>query len=170
MLSSYATSFYGSSLWDPYSEDCEKLYRSWNVTVRNTLDVDRTTHRYLIEPLSDGLLHPKVMLISRLVEFYRSQLESPKFCIRFLMRLTASDLRTKLGRTLCKVATELNVEVDQLDGKLVKNALQYSTSPDCEAWRIPIAVELLDLRSGRADVIGFSKEEIDDMLRCVCTS
>ena len=81
LLNTYTTSFYGSPLWDPLSNSCEKIYSSWNVTMRNVLNVDRTTHRYLIEPLSNTL-HPKIMLISRMIGFYKSQLESPKFCIR----------------------------------------------------------------------------------------
>ena len=67
--------------------------------MRNVLNVDRTTHRYLIEPLSNTL-HPKIMLISRMIGFYKSQLESPKFCIRYLANIAADDLTTALGRTL----------------------------------------------------------------------
>ena len=33
IISIFNTSFYGSSLWYLFSTDCEKLYKSWNVTV-----------------------------------------------------------------------------------------------------------------------------------------
>ena len=68
LIDTYASSCYGSSLWDLKSKDAEKLYRSWNVMVRNVLSVDRRTHRFLIEPLS-GHLHLQTMLMSRLVTF-----------------------------------------------------------------------------------------------------
>ena len=56
-----AASFYGSSLWDLYSKGCERIYAAWNVAIRICFNVDRSTHRYLIEELSDSI-HPKVML------------------------------------------------------------------------------------------------------------
>ena len=35
LINTYTTSFYGSPLWDPLSTDCDRLYRCWNVTIRN---------------------------------------------------------------------------------------------------------------------------------------
>ena len=57
----FATSFYGSGLWDLYSNEVDRIYKSWNVSVRFAFDVPRTTHRYMIEPMS-GSPHPKTML------------------------------------------------------------------------------------------------------------
>ena len=95
----YTTSFYGSPLWDLMSADCDRIFRSWNVAIRNLLGVDRRTHRYMIEPLSQSL-HPKVMLLSRLVGFYKAQSKSPKMSIRFLIGISENDQRTNLGKTL----------------------------------------------------------------------
>ena len=68
LLNTYTTSSYGCPLWDPLSAESDKIYRNWNVTIRNVLKVDQKTHRYmlLIEPLSQ-YLYPKIMLLSRLV-------------------------------------------------------------------------------------------------------
>ena len=68
LIDIYASSFYGSSLWDLFSSTCDKLYRSWNVAVRVCFGVPATTHMYLVEPLS-GVQHVKNMLCSRLVKF-----------------------------------------------------------------------------------------------------
>ena len=89
----YAVSFHGSCLWDLFSADCDHLYRAWNVAVRLAWNVPNTTHRYLIEPLSDTL-HPKVMLSSRYVSFVKSLSSSPKYVIRVLASLCIGDLRT----------------------------------------------------------------------------
>ena len=35
LLRVYATSFYGSNIWDLYSEEVERIYKSWNVTTRS---------------------------------------------------------------------------------------------------------------------------------------
>ena len=91
LLNIYSTSFYGSQLWDPLSNSCDRIYRSWNVAMRNVLNLDRKTHRYMIEPLSD-CIHPKIMLLSRMVAFYKMQLDSPKFCIRYLIKLAEKDI------------------------------------------------------------------------------
>ena len=66
----YARSFYGANLWDLYSKQCEKIYSSWIVTIRICCNVDRRTHRYIIEELSESL-HPKVMLCSRYMGFMK---------------------------------------------------------------------------------------------------
>ena len=48
----YAAAVYCSSLWDLFSTECEQLYESYNVTIRNVINVFCCTHRYFIEPLS----------------------------------------------------------------------------------------------------------------------
>ena len=47
LINIYATSFYGSGIWDISSAECGKLYTSWNVTIRQVFKLDRCTHRYL---------------------------------------------------------------------------------------------------------------------------
>ena len=84
LLNIYATSFYGSALWNPLSTDCDRIYRGWNVAIRNALNVQRELTG----------LHPNILLISRFISFYKTQLESLKFCFMFLMKLAESDLRT----------------------------------------------------------------------------
>ena len=60
LLNIYGTSFYGSSLWDLYSQEVERIYKSWNVTVRNVFDLPWSAHRYFIGSVS-GCSHPKTV-------------------------------------------------------------------------------------------------------------
>ena len=53
IINIYATSFYGSCLWDHQSTECKKLLNAWNVVVRQVFKVPNTTHRYLIESLPE---------------------------------------------------------------------------------------------------------------------
>ena len=85
ILNIYAASFYGSSLWDIFSPDCERLFAAWNVAIRMCFDVHRATHRYFIEEMSDSL-HPKVMLCSRFVSFHQSLLKCTVFEFQFCKR------------------------------------------------------------------------------------
>ena len=77
ILNIYTTSFYGSGLWDLQSNECDRLFKSWNVSIRLALGVPNTTHRYLIESLS-GCLHAKTMLSSRLVKLRDTMISSKK--------------------------------------------------------------------------------------------
>ena len=64
LMNIFAASFYGSGLWDLQSRECDRLFKSWNVTVRMVFGVPPTTHRYLIEPLA-GTPHARTMLCCR---------------------------------------------------------------------------------------------------------
>ena len=103
LLNLYAVSFYGSGLWDLFSNHCDRLYKAWNVTVRAAWNVPNTTHRYLIEEIS-GSLHPKVMLASRFSGFVKSMLASPKYTVRVMTSLCSKDLRTVMGRTMAEIS------------------------------------------------------------------
>ena len=52
LMTIFATSFYGSCLWDLQSSECDRIFKSWNVTVRNVFGVTPTSHKYLVEPLA----------------------------------------------------------------------------------------------------------------------
>jgi hypothetical protein len=172
-MNTYATSLYGSNTWDIFSSDCERLYTSFNVTIRTVLNIDRCSHRYLIEPLSE-CLHLKTMIASRYVTFYRSLITSKKMPVRFLARLAETDQRTVLGRTLSSLLLSCNLadgDLLNLDARLVKKMMKYKTAPDDEKWRIPLCQELLNLREGgQLDLPEFTPEEREELLQYVCVS
>ena len=172
IMNIYATSFYGSSLWDFSSTDCERMFTAWNVAIRITFDVDRTTHRYFVEELS-GNLHPKVMICSRFAGLHQSLLQSSKFPVRFLARLVQNDLRTVSGRNLRQVALECgqDLPVQQFPSKnFVKKTMKYCPVPSSEAWRISLLHDLLDVRSKSSTLTGFSAADVEDMIQFICTS
>ena len=169
LIDTFASSFYGSSLWDLTSNEADKLYRSWNVTVRNVLDLDRRTHRFLIEPLS-GHLHLKTILLSRLVSFHKSLVNSHKFTIRFLARLIERDLRTVHGKTLNWLLGQCNLEdIDDLSSNLVKRHVLYCSRNEETDWKTSIASELYRVKKKEKEVEGFSDSEINDIFLHICT-
>ena len=170
LLNVYTTSVYGSPLWDILSPDSERIYKSWNVTMRNIFNLERTTHRYLIEPLS-GCLHPKIMLASRFTSFHKSLVNCSKFCVRYLARLAEQDMRTVMGRTLHHLMQQCTVnQLEDLSPVLIKKSLKYIAIPEAEDWRIPLALELKDIRDGKSTLSDFSKSEVEELLAFVCTS
>ena len=172
IIDSYATSFYGSSLWNLQSKECERLYNTWNVTIRRVFNIDRRTHRYLIEPLSQHC-HLKTMLMCRYIKFYKSLRNSEKLTVRFLARLFERDQRTVLGSTLCYLTKQCGLKLSELD-KLspmgVKNSLTFEKVPSGQEWVCDLASELLGAQSSLLVIPGFDKGEIESLLHLACTS
>ena len=171
LMNLYATSFYGSGTWDIYSADCEKHYKSWNVTMRTVYNLDRCTHRYLLEQIS-GCLHPKVMLASRYVTFVKSLVNSNKFSVRYLARWNERDHRTVLGRTLCRMKAECDVSkaVGLLTPGAVKRNMKYSHIKEGEQWRINLILELIEVRARKLGIPDFETNEVDEMIKHLCIS
>ena len=172
LIDSYATAFYGSNLWNFQSKECEKIFNSWNVTIRKVLNVDNKTHRFLIEPLSNQS-HLKTLLLSRYLKFHRSLRNSPKFTVRFLTRICERDQRTVLGQNLQYLSNQCNLIWSELlatSAVNIKSKLIFEPIPDESMWICDLAGELLDIRNGKIQLPGFSQDEIAALLCFACTS
>ena len=170
MFDAYATNLYGSNLWDLFGKASERLYKSYNVAIRNILQLDRCTHRYLIEPVS-GVMHLKTMLCSRFVSFHNSLKTSSKFPVRFLAAIVENDLRTVHGRNLTEIARQCNVTIDQLKPNIVKKNIRYNDIPEAEKWRVGLCNELISIRdNGDNHLANFDSEELACLLRYVCVA
>ena len=163
----FATSFYGSGLWDLYSNEVDRIFKSWNVSVRIAFDIPFTSHRYLIEPLS-GSPHPKTMLSSRFMKFKDSLCSSSKMEVSLLANLASNDNRTVMGKTLAKLKRELGCQV--LTTGVVKKNMEYFPIPDEERWRLGFMEELLDVKSNDREIENFSNIDVQNMIAALCTS
>ena len=168
LLNIYVTSFYGSSLWDLYSPEVTRIFSTWNVTVRNVFDLPRTTHRYLIEGLSDSV-HPKTMLCSRFVQFMEVVSKSSKSNVRYLANLVWNDRRTLVGRTLTRIAQDCHTDRAALSSTVARKLVYRKPLKENE-WRIPLLRELLDGRSGKCTIAGFNDDEIAALIDDACTT
>ena len=77
----FNTHFYGATLWDLLSAPLQHIEKSWNTSQRIMMGLPRTTHRYLIEPLS-GRSHIICSIWTRFLKFTRKLKESKKTIIR----------------------------------------------------------------------------------------
>ena len=169
ILNIYAVSFYGSGLWNIFSTDCERLYKAWNVAVRHAWKIPNTTHRYLIECISESL-HPKVMLASRYSGFAKSLLSSPKYPVRVLASLISTDHRTVMGCTLSQIGRECGLagwDPMKLSSGVIKKNMKYFAVPPNETWRTGFLSELMD---NQLEIPGLSSEDIQEMVSYLCTS
>ena len=124
--------------------------------------------RYLIQQISE-CAHPKTMLSTRFVKFLENITKSNKVCVRYLAKLVKDDRRTLVGKTLSKLALELNCERSAVNASLVKR-LDYHPISEQEKWRVPLIMELIDTRNRKLLIPGFSFDEIEDLLSEVATS
>ena len=108
-----------------------------------------------------------------MVGFFKKQLDSPKFCIRFLIKICENDQRTNIGKTLDHVMKQCNVrraDLNSLTPSMIKRKMQYMPVPDDEKWCVPMLKDLLSTRNGCNYIPGFSSEEIEDVIKWLCTS
>ena len=169
LLQVYCTSFYGSCLWNIYSAEVDRLYRSWNVSVRNIFQVPYTTHRYLVQPLSD-CPHPKTMLSTRFIKFMQSLVSSTKSSISYLARLVRYDNRTLAGKTVSRLSRECNIDKVSLTASSVSRSVRYFPVPEEELWRIDIMKELLNVNRNYLTINDFKNMETNHMMNFLCTS
>ena len=52
----YACCFYGSQCWHIFSSQCNRIFTTWNVTIRKALNLNKTTHRFLKDPWPEKFL------------------------------------------------------------------------------------------------------------------
>ena len=159
----YLSSFYGSNLFNLFSESAEKLYISWNVFIRNKFDLPFATHRYILYNMCP-IPHIRISFIKRFIKFH----DKLKFCrkpeIRHLFYLQNSDYRSVFGNNCLNICRENNkLCVDQVPFNEISMPIQMNVN---DAWRIPLLNDLVNLRADfNTDI---PKCDIEYMINAVC--
>ena len=168
LINVYFTSFYGSPVWNLFSKESERIYTAWNVCVRKVFRINNTTHRYLIEDIS-SCTHVKILLLSRLVSFCQSLLNSRNLTLRFMALANMKDHRTIFGQNLSKISSLCNQQLESIDNQSVRRNIRYAVTDDNQ-WQIGLAQELILQREEVLDIPGFNHFEIDAFINYACTS
>ena len=168
-VQTYACNIYGKNRWDLFSPDWQRVFTSYNVAVRKTLKLPRTTHRYLLEPLSDSP-HLYTQLLSRYITFARSLLSGSVFEVRFMAKLCQNDLRTVLGRTMSKIALLCDKKVDDIRSGTVLRDVSYAHIPENESWRIGVIQNMQNIINRRGPNFGLTDSEANEILEFACIS
>ena len=165
----YNSHFYGSVLWNLFEKEADMLYNTWSVSVRKMFGLDRCTHRYLIEPISD-MQHIKMSLMQRFVGFTRKLSSSRKDILRHAFKVFKTDCRSTTGSNLRNIMLECNMStIDTLSQTAIRG-LEFRPTPKDDEWRIHIIRDLLEIREGLKTEIGWSSEDLSHTLEFLTTT
>ena len=129
----------------------------------------RETHKYFMEPLT-GTHHLKKTLCKRFLNFVDSVKQSKKIALKNLFKVVKNDCRSVTGRNLLNIM--MLVGKTDIDRLVPADALdiKYHEIKEEDAWRVGFVKELTDVKFGEAYVDGFSRKELDFILKFVCVT
>ena len=165
----YTCHFYGSMLWDLFSEMSGQVFRSWNTCVKLAWGIPRSSHNYVSDFLADSLPSVKKKILAQYVSFFQNLSKSCSREVRILAGIVSQDIQSVTGRNLYNIAAlfNLNPRKDPVTSFKSKN-IGYA-APEEDKWRLPFLVKLLDQRTEL-----FTCEEdtssIDDLIQSLCAS
>ena len=158
LVNVYLSAFYGSSLWDLFSQRSNKLYISWNQLIRSVYNLPFGTHRFILQQLDSA--QPLICrLAARFRRFYTQLTESKRPEVLHLVRLQQCDARSTFGRNCRNIGISMNVP-DPFGDRI-------HTPPEEEMWKVPMVKELLQCRAGQLEN-GLNSAEVDILLRDIC--
>ena len=164
LVSIYFSSFYGSNLWDLYSDAANQVYASWNVFIRKTFDLPFATHRYILNELSNKT-HIRILLLKRFVKFYNQLKCCQKTEVRHLFLKQRSDYLSIFGRNCINLCRELNVSsIEEVNIDSIK---MPQVTLQADSWRVVFLKELLGIRDNFLNT-ELSPGEIAEMIDYVC--
>ena len=165
----YNTHFYGAPVWDLFSLHVQRLEKAWNISNRIMFSLPRTTHRYLIEPISCRE-HIIFSIWRRFLKFTKCLAHNRKSVLRNIFEIVKRDCQSITGRNLRNIMLKTDLDVysnEKLKPGFKINA-PYQPIPDSETWRIQVVKEILDVELGATTIENFSKEELDIIKEFAC--
>ena len=145
------------------------LYNSWSVSVRKLFRLDRKTHRYLIEPVSE-MDHLKCAIEKRFISFAKKLAQSPKKIVRDINNMIGKDCRSTTGSNLRHILLERNS--DPISGPAREDISKcgFAEIPSGQEWRVCVIRELIEIRDGIRTAVGWSPQQLQEALTQLCTT
>ena len=164
----YNSQYYGSCLWDLFIPGSVHLESSYNRSVKIMLDLPFATHLYLIQPIT-GQEHVKIILARRFLTFIEKIKNSAKPPLVMLLSEAMADVRSITGsncRNIMLLVGKNSVnDVCTADSSSIK----YFDVQAENKWRVPLARELIEIKTNHLEVPGFEEEELNSILDFTCT-
>ena len=163
----YNGHFTGSQLWKVGSKEYEKVLSTYNRSVKIMFDLPWATHRFFIEPLT-GNHHVSRILVRRYMSFIEKIKKSSKSTLKQLLDVVKDDVRLTTGHNLRTIMMLTNKNtIEELNVGNVD--FDYYKVEENDDWKVKIAKELIEIRSGDLEVPGMEVEELKEILEFICT-
>ena len=160
--------FYGSTLWNLFGYEFERLEKSWNVSQRILLGLPRNSHRYFIAPLS-RTRHIMFSLFKRYQAFVASIESSRKSVLRKFLAGVKHDCRSPTGNNLRHLMRLVgHAWIEDITANEI-NHLTYNAIPVGDEWKVKMADEVIEVINGNLMIDILSRQEINDILTNVVT-
>ena len=165
----YNTHFTGSVIWDLFSRESIMIENTWNVSIRNMLNLHRETHRYIIEPISE-VKHIKFSLLKRFLKFSNALASSSKCPVQTFFHKLKRDCSSTTGSNSRRIMRL--VGQDDVNDMPINdiNTIGFYPVRNEDEWRIMFIKELIDARSKQIIIDNFDNDEISNILDHVCIS
>ena len=165
----YNTHFTGSVIWNLFSREAKMIENTWNVSIRKMMNLDRQTHRYMVEPSSD-VRHIKFVFLKRFLKFTEKLEKSVKHPVRVLFNAVKQDCRSTTGSNLRRIMHLVKrTKVSEVKMKDLE-CIPFCKTKKEDQWRLTIMKELLNVRGKELKVENFDKYEITEILDHICTT
>ena len=151
------------------------IYNTWNSSIRKMFRLDRTTHRYFIEPNSKTP-HIKTSLLKRFMNFTNKLICSGKIAAKNLFNIIRNKCRSTTGRNLWKIMYYCGknriseITSKEISEKSYHPTIPYHTSPLHETWRLDLVNELLEIHDNNYDLKDWATDEVMDCFNFLCTT
>ena len=168
LVSIYSTALYGSPLWQLYSEEHQKLNRSWNTAVKLIWELPYATHTRLLEDLCP-VSHLEHVLLSRYIGFIQNLCKSNKEILCLIFKSCLSNYRSVTGRNLLYMFKKFDIQtINQLFNVKAKlKDMRVYDLPDEENWKIKLIAEICLIRKNHLE-IEFDQEHLNQILDLIC--
>ena len=110
-VQTYCCSFYGSNIWNLFSEYACQTYRSWNTTVKVCWNLPQPTHTYFVKNFSKEFNSVRVLLLRRFAKFAQSILHSWNPMIWQVGSISACSLQYDFGSNISNISDEFSLDI-----------------------------------------------------------
>ena len=131
----YNSHFTGSPLWNLFSKEAIQLENSWNRSARLMCDLPLTTHRYLLEPVTE-VNHVRLLLVKQFIGFLNQIEKSPKRLPLELLQLVRYDAQSTTGYTLRRLMLLMKKRNVDLISASDYKLLEYHKISNEDIWKV----------------------------------
>ena len=169
-ISVYSSHFYGSMLWDLYSDSSGQMYRSWNTCVKLVWNLPRSTHNYFVDNLlAEDFPSVRQQILSQYVSFLRRLRRSVSAEVRIMSMIAAADIRSTTGKNCYNIAREFDSNPWATSSIYFKSKYTMYEVAETDSWRLPLLENLLNQRYDLG-VCGENTETVQGLIDSMCSS